>query len=228
MFIAKVHELEKLHGWAIASANGLALSLTYDRTLQLSFTPSAFRPNSDEDGHYRSENAPISLTYIADADGHHPQPLTTEKRFFLQIVRAQLQCLQQSQTKPKDLLAFIGGSWDVACNMAKEVNALGVSYVTEPAIIADEVMVVHSVIFLKAMRTKVDVMFEIKVRSGEGVNHWTLNNKPTVRVCYGETLNEKKMSEFLESRIRGVQGYGVWNQVVKELEERLIARGRKA
>ena len=200
----------------------------YGRDLQLLFTPSSFLPNNDDDNSYQSENAPISLTYKADTDENHPQPLTTEKRFFLQIIQAQLQCLQKSQTKPKDLLAFVGGSWNAACNIAEEVNALGVSYITETTITADEVMRVHSVIFLKEMKTKADLVFEIRVRSGEGVDFWHLNVKPTVKVCYGETLNEKKMSEFLESRIRGVEGYGVWNQAVKELEERLIARGRKA
>ena len=175
-----------------------------------------------------SENAPISLSYIADANEHHPQSLSTEKRFFLQIIRAQLQCLQQSHTKTKDLLAFVGRNWKTACSIAEEAVALGVSYITEPTILADEVMAVRSIILLRAMRTKVEVAFEVKVRSGEGANGLSVSVKSKARVCYGETLNEKKMSEFLESKVKGAKGYGIWARAIKELEERLIARGRKS
>ena len=184
-------------------------------------------PNQADHKSAAREDSPISLTYIADAHEHHSQPLTTEKRFFLQIIRAQLQCLHQSRTKTKNLLAFVGESWDKACSVADETKALGVSHITEPTITADEAMVIRSTIFLKAMRTKVEATFEVKVQSDEGVAGLSLGMKPTARVCYGESLNEKKMSEFLESRIKGIKGFGVWAQATRELEERLIARGRK-
>ena len=226
--VAKVSNLENSHGWVITSATGLAVSLTYNRAIQLFFTPTSFLANNTKNVTEGMDNAPISLTYIADVDEFHPHPLTTVKRFFLQIIRAQLQCLQQSQTRTKDLLAFVGGSWDMACRVAEEADALDVSYITEPTIMADEAMAVHSAIILKTMRTKVNVTFEIKVRSGEGASQLALGIKSIAKVGYGETLNEKKMSEFLESRIKGVKGYGVWAQATRELEERLIARGRKA
>lgn len=201
--------------------------MTYKHSLQLFFTPSSFLPDGKDQKPATKENTPISLTYIADAHEHHPQPLTTERRFFLQIIRAQLQCVHQSRTRTKNLLAFIGQSWETACTVATEIKALDVNYITEPTITADEIMAIRSTIFLKAMRTKVEVTFEAKVGSSEGVTGLSLGVKPTARVCYGETLNEKKMSEFLESRIKGVKGFGVWAQATRELEERLIARGKK-
>ena len=202
--------------------------MTYNRTLQFRFTPSSFLSTDSNAASAPKDNASISLTYIADAHEYHAQPLTTDKRFFLQIIRARLQCLQQSQTKTKDLLTFVGESWDSARSVAEEVRALGVAYIAEPTITADEVMAVRSIILLRAMHTKVEITFELTVRSGEGVDELGLSVEPKARVCYGEALNEKKMSGFLESRIKGVKGYGIWAQAMRELEQRLIARGKKS
>ncbi|KAL6716387.1 hypothetical protein ACLMJK_005953 [Lecanora helva] len=226
---ANVDKLESAYGWTITSAADGALTMTYDRTLQLFFMPSSFRPNNEDDSSSTTvENSPISLTYIADAEVYHPQPLTTEKRFFLQIMRAQLQCLQQSETTIKELLVFISTSWKTASSIVSEVHRLGVSYITEPTITSDEVMAVRSLILLQAMRTKVEVCLEVKVRCGDTVSALATNVKASAEVCYGETLKEKKMGEFLESKIKGARGKGVWVKAMRELEERLIARGKKA
>ena len=221
--------------------------MTYKRTLQLFFTPKAFLPKGPETNTGAGENAPISLTYIADARENRPQPLTTEKRFFLQIIRAHLQCLQQSSTKVKDLLHFVSESWQSACNVADEARILGVSYITEATITSDEAMAIRSVILLTPMRTKVEVGFDIRVRTGSGagrgedsvVDTLTVGVQATARVVYGENLKEKKMGEFLESKIKGSasitnttveggqSGRGAWAEAVRELEERCLARGKK-
>ena len=202
--------------------------MTHNRALQLFFTPSSFKSNELA---ANPENSPISLTYIADAHEFHPQPLTTEKRFFLQIMRAQLQCLQQSQTKIRDLLAFVSSSWEIASSIAEQARVLGVSYITEPTITSDEVMAIRSFILLNAMRTKVEIDFEVKVRSGDGVASLSVGVKSHAKVCYGEGLKEKAMGEFLDSKIagkgKGAKGKGTWVKAVRELEERLLARGKK-
>lgn len=155
----------------------------------------------------------------------------TEKRFFLQIMRAQLQCLQQSQTKVKDLLAFVSSSWEIASTIAEQARLLGVSYITEPTITSDEVMAIRSFILLNTMRTKVEVVFEVRVRSGDGVASLGVGVKSSAKVLYGEGLKEKKMGEFLESKIagkgKGAKERGIWAKAVRELEERLVARGKK-
>ena len=223
---AKVHTLENEHGWSISSASGDALAVTYKKAIQLHFSPSAFQSETAKKAP-KKENAAISLTYIADANEYHPQPLTTEKRFFLQIIRAQLQCLQQSRTSPQHLLSFVSKSWNSAMNIAEEAKVLDVGYLTESVIKADEVIAISSLIYLPAMQTKVETNFEVKVVSGQGIDSLDMSVNPSVRVCYGETLNESKMSEFLVSRVKGVEGYGVWVQATRELEDKLIARGRK-
>ncbi|KAK4696344.1 hypothetical protein P7C71_g1559, partial [Lecanoromycetidae sp. Uapishka_2] len=223
---ANVVALEETHGWTIISVTESALTMTFNRTLQLFFTPGSFKPINSSSG--ATENSPISLTYIADAHEYHPQPLTTEKRFFLQIMRAQLQCLQQSETKVRDLLSFVSSSWEVASAIAEEARMLGVSYISEPTIISDEVMAVRASVLLRAMRTKIEVVFEVNVRSGDGVAALGVGVSSNARVCYGEGLKEKKMAEFLDSKVKGAKGSGVWVKAVGELEERLLARGKKS
>lgn len=146
-------------------------------------------------------------------------------------MRAQLQCLQQSQTKVKDLLTFVSSSWELASTIAEQARVLGVSYITEPTITSDEVMAIRSFILLNAMKTKVEVIFEVKVRSGNGVKSLNVGVKSNTKVCYGEGLKEKAMGEFLESKIggkgKGAKGRGIWAKAVGELEERLVARGKK-
>ena len=73
-----------------------------------------------------------------------------------------------------------------------------------------------------------EVDFEVTVRIGDGVAALSVGLKSNARVCYGEALKEKKMAEFLESKVKGEKGTGVWVKAVRELEERLIARGKRA
>ncbi|KAL8698003.1 MAG: hypothetical protein Q9224_002054, partial [Gallowayella concinna] len=163
-----VSSLEETYGWKIVSASGPALTMTYKDSLQLYFTPASFvSPNSSTAPD--QENSPISLTYIADGHEHHPKPLTTEKRFFLQIIRAQLQCLSQRATSTPDLLGFVSRNWDVALHIAEEVQCLSMGYITETSIVSDECMDVKAVVLLKAMKTKLEVSFLVQARGGEGV-----------------------------------------------------------
>ena len=176
-----------------------------------------------------TDDSPISLTYIADVHEQHPQALTTERRFFLQIMRAQLQCLPQSRTKIKDLLDFVSGTWEQALKIAEEARILGISYITDATIISDEAMHVRSVVLLRDMRTKVDVRFHVTMSGMENATERRVIVRPCTKVLYGEELKEKKMTEFLDQKTEGWKGVvaGSWAGAVRELEEKLIARGKK-
>ncbi|KAI4283609.1 MAG: hypothetical protein L6R35_005106, partial [Caloplaca aegaea] len=164
-----VAALEEAYGWKIISATGSALTMTYKDTLQLYFVPGSFI-NPGSSASVLAENSPVSLTYIADSHDLHPRPLTTEKRFFLQIIRAQLQCLQQSQVLTSDLLSFITRNWEAAVTIAEEVRALGTGYITEATIESDEVLAVKATVLLQATRTKLEVAFQVQARGGEEEN----------------------------------------------------------
>ncbi|KAL8937365.1 MAG: hypothetical protein Q9211_003727 [Gyalolechia sp. 1 TL-2023] len=224
-----VASLEEAYGWKIISAAGSAITMTYKDTLQLYFTPSSFMPSASSTSNL-SENSPISLTYIADAHEYQPRPLTTEKRFFLQIVRAQLQCLQQSQVLTSDLLLFIARHWETALTIAEELRSLGTRYITETTITSDEVMAVKAILLLPQTRTKLEVALLVQARGGEGDDvkeglEVAVSSK--VRVVYGEELKEGRMADWVDGRLKEDEGTGAWGRVVGRLEERLKGRVKK-
>ena len=217
----------------ITSAADSALTMTYKSNLQLYFTPHCFQSDKLRLGtDIVQTNAPISLAYIADTRDDHPQPLTTEKRFFLQILRAQLQFLNQSKVKVTELLNFVSSGWEKACYVAEEIRILGTQNITEPTILSDEILAVRSLIILKEMQTKIGVALEVGVRTGAGASGIDIIVKPSADVVYGEELNVKKMVDFLEQKACGKRKekdshVGQWAQAVKDLEQRLVARGKK-
>ena len=229
-----VAALEREHEWTIVSATDTTLTMTYKRTLQLHFTPHSFRRKGGDGGvPHLSVNSPISLTYIADVHEHRAQPLTTEKRFFLQIMRAQLQFIEQSKVPIKRVLDFVSTSWEKACHIAHESRVLGVQYLTTPMISSDETMAIKSRILLRAIKTKVEVQFEVITSCGDGVAEVEVMVKPSAKVVYGKELNVKKMNDLLKQRI----GHGkkskardgvCWANAINELEEHLAARGKKS
>ncbi|KAL9602456.1 MAG: hypothetical protein Q9219_001881 [cf. Caloplaca sp. 3 TL-2023] len=240
-----VTTLEATYGWKIISASGAALTMTYKDTLQLYFTPSAFiAPGSsaaDSAAARAAENSPISLTYIADSHEHSPRPLTTELRFFLQIIRAQLQCLRQSRTSTPDLLGFISRNWETALAIAEEVRCLGTMYPTEATIVSDEVLAVKAVLLLQSMRTKLEVVLRVQARGGGGgeddddgaavvVEGLEVAVSSVVRVVYGEDLKEGRMAEWLDGRLgeeeHGGRIGGAWGRGVARLDERLRGKGQ--
>lgn len=177
-----------------------------------------------------SENCAISLTYIADSHAYQPRPLTTEKRFFLQIVRAQLQCLQQSRVLTSDLLSFISRNWETALAIAEEVRSLGTQYITEATIMSDEVMAVKAILLLQQTQTKLEIAFQVQARGGEGDDvkeGLEVAVSSMVRVVYGEELKEGRMADWLDARLQEDEGVGAWGRVIGRLEERLKGRAKK-
>ncbi|KAL8736938.1 MAG: hypothetical protein Q9181_002186 [Wetmoreana brouardii] len=239
---ANVSSLETSYGWKITSASGSTLTMTYNDILQLYFTPTSFiHPNASSPTNPTTKaNSPISLTYIADTHEHHPKPLTTEKRFFLQIMRVQLQCLRQAEVRTDELLNFVSRNWEAALIIAGEVRGLGTMYITDTSIMDDECMVVEALLLLKHIQTKLQVGFEVQARgsesvgdsgdgswkgeSGVGVGELDIAVKSRVKVVYGEGLKEGKMSEWVDGRLEEGES---WVRAVGRLEERLRGRGRK-
>ena len=125
---AEVDALEEKYGWNIISASGNAFTFSYRRTLHLFLTPSSFLARNQTTP-INPENSPISLVYVADTHEYRPVPLSTEKRFFLQVMRARLQCLQQSRCSLKSVLSFVGSSWDQTCHIAEEARLLNSTYI---------------------------------------------------------------------------------------------------
>ncbi|KAF1973053.1 Spc7-domain-containing protein [Bimuria novae-zelandiae CBS 107.79] len=219
----KVTALEIKYGWSITSASGNMITMTYMNDLELYFQPSAFATSSN------TPNASISLSYVGDSAAPRPRPLTTSKRFFLQLIRAHLHCITQSQTRIKELLDLIKNGWAAACAVAEGVHFLSLNYITEETILSDERMAVSSNMLLPALQTKVRVSFEIGVSLAGGTAETVVECKADL--VYGEKFKTEKMGAFLENfcgkNLKEKNDMSVWADAILDLAERLKATGRK-
>ena len=197
--------------------------MTYLNDLELYFQPSAFATGSD------TPNASISLTYVGDSAATRARPLTTSKRFFLQLIRAHLHCIPQSQTRVKELLVIVKNGWTTACAVAEGVHFLSLNYITEESILSDERMAVTSNMLLPSVQTKVKITFEIGVGLASGGVDTEVAYKADL--VYGEKFKTEKMGAFLENfcgkSVKEEKDMSVWSDAVLDLAERLKATGRK-
>ncbi|KAF1365801.1 Spc7-domain-containing protein [Lizonia empirigonia] len=222
---AKVSALETAHGWSITSASSTSITMTHLSDLELYFQPQCFATGSATP----TPNGSISLAYIGDSAQPHPRPLTTSKRFFLQLIRAQLHCVPQSQTSISSVLALVKNGWTTALAVAEGVRWLQHNYVTDECILSDERMGIRADMLLPGLQTKVRVHFEIGVALSTERVETDVGVK--AEVVYGERYGEEKMGAFLSDFCGGVvRDEGdmmVWADGMLDLAQRLRKTGRK-
>lgn len=197
--------------------------MTHLNDLELYFVPSAFSTSSN------TPNGSISLAYIGDSATPHPRPLTTSKRFFLQLIRAHLHGIPQSQTRISTLLSLVKNSWATALAVAEGVRWLEHSHITEECILSDERMAISANMLLPTLQTKIKATFELGVGLGkEGVE---TEVSTRAEVVYGEKYGEEKMGAFLRdfcgNEVKDEQGMSVWADGMLDLSARLKKTGRK-
>lgn len=204
------------------------MTLCYRNDLSLFLHPGAF----SNGGSSEVPNSPISLSYVGSdetASNTRPRPLTTTKRFFLQLLRAHVHGAAQSQTAVAALLRAVAAGWDAALAVAEAVRRLEQVCVTDEAILSDERLAVDALIVLAGLKTKVRARFVIEV--GGGGDELVAAVGVEAKVCYGERYDEAKMGEFLSQYVgtglRTVDEMGCWADGVEDLKGRLLKRGKK-
>jgi kinetochore protein Spc7/SPC105 len=220
---AKVSALEQTHAWSITSASSTSITMTHSNDLELYFQPSAFMTGGN------TPNQSISLAYVGDSATPHPRPLTTSKRFFLQLIRAYLHCIPQSQTRISDLLTVVKNGWATALAVVDGVRWLEHNYITEEFILSDERMGISANMLLPTLQTKVKVTFEVGVSlSSDGVQ---TDVSTRAEIVYGEKYGEEKMGAFLRdfcgSEVKKIDDMAVWADGMLDLATRLRKTGRK-
>lgn len=224
---AKVDSLEHEYGWAITGVSGNNVSMTYRRDIELVFDALSFKPYGSDAASLQPLSSRIDLWYIAGNRELNPMPLTTEKDFFLQNIREFCRCLPQATTTVKELLDSVSTSWTKVLEVVKNVQSLSRSCPTKVSKTSDSSILARSTLLLVPLATKVDLQFNIHAQgTPSGLD---VKVEPKCTVIYGERFNELKIAEFLENRTRGNNGEDrkSWADIIAELEEKLLARGRK-
>ena len=224
---ARVDAIESKHGWAIASASGPGLTLTYHNALSLFVQPENFHPHADP----ASLNGPISLTLANPPalTSSSDEAVATSARFFLQLLRAHLLAIPQSRTPLRSVLSLVAAGHALSTSVAAQIDALrNACFPTEVSIVSDTQLEVKARVVLRATRTVVEARFTVhaSTESGKeeiGMGAWVAAE---AKVVYGEELKERRMGEFLMEKVAGQ--IGGWAEAVGELEARLVAKARKA
>ncbi|KAJ2900400.1 chromosome segregation protein [Zalerion maritima] len=220
---ARAEAIEKRHGWAITGVSGTVVSMTYKRDIELVFDTRSFKkPNSRSPTD--TSNSQIDVWYVAAARERNPQPSTPEKEFFLDLIRDHARGLVQADTEVKDLLSSIANAWGMAATVAKDVKLLNTTFPTQVVKTSDNSIAVKSVIMVKSVQTKVEVILSLRGHSVGGQVEVGFHGE--AKVVYGEKFNEPTMAEFLKVKIGDERGAN-WSDVLVELQQRLVARGRK-
>ena len=123
-------------------------------------------------------------------------------------------------------MSLVSNGWETALSVSEAERRLNLEAMTTSRIVSDERIAISSTLLLPKVRTKVCVSFDIAAAVGEGDGmELSTTVEPSVKVVYGEQYNEKTMTEFVENAVGGE--FEGWEGAVRELRERLIARGAK-
>ena len=245
-----VEKLEQETGWKLLTAEeeteepndfGAALTLRYKGQLQLFFYPSAFQSKSDA-GRRRSgrksrsvsgPTAPISLTYSPDEyDEKLPKELSTELRFFLQLLRSQLHAftmMPKGSITCQTLLKTLSEGWTTAQKVAEEMRRLNSVGMVRVSIQGDEKLGAK-LMLMQEGRSRVDIEFVLTVLP---LNDGEISTSTTViaRPIYGsaasimDSSKTRKVQHALTKEIENnTLGEGAWASAVRGFEEWLQAQ----
>ncbi|KAI3338297.1 hypothetical protein F4824DRAFT_92733 [Ustulina deusta] len=222
---AKVDELERQHGWAITGLAGTTISMTYEREIELVFDISSFCGGD-------SSNSRIGLQYITANRDRDPLPPSPEKEFFVQCIRDHVRGMVQAQPRIPTMLSVISGAWKKANQVMANVRLLNCTFPTSVTRTSDSSIAIRSTLLLASLETKVEIILALHGQHTQG--DLQVSIAPQARVVYGENFKIDKVAEYLATRIGtsvmaegGKGGIESWSDVIVELHERLLARGRK-
>jgi kinetochore protein Spc7/SPC105 len=243
----RVRMIEQKTGWSLVTAEheveegdvdfGPALTVRYRNELRLFFYPAAFqqissaqngRRNSRRSKSDNGPSAPVSLTYDpVEADGATSAELTTQQRFFLQLLQGHLHAiavLPKGSTSPKTLLTLISEGWDLAVKVSNEIRLLEIAGITNVSILSDEKLGAACMLMLPD-RSRVDVQFTLTAgATNEGLVSTNVTAEATPR--YGSitaSLTGSKASKICEALNKQANskaiGDGAWVAAVRGLED---------
>jgi len=207
--------------------------MTYQREIQLVFDASSFGRGGGRGG---APSSQVDLWYIAANRDRDPQPPSPEREFFVHCIRDHLCKLAQAETKIHSMLSVISKAWTVANHVATNVRLLNCTFPTNVTPTSDASITVRSSLLLAPLDTKVEITIDLhwETTQAGSQNDFHVTMLPHARVVYGEHFKVENVEEFLTTHMGTGFSTGEdldkarsWSDVIVELHERLLARGRK-
>jgi Spc7 kinetochore protein/Knl1 RWD C-terminal domain len=243
----RVESIEKKSGWSLVTAEhkvgangvdyGPAATMQYRNELRLFFYPAAFheckRQSNGQRGAFSAAcdagpSPPISLTYAPiDEDATPLSEITTEQRFFLQLLQGQLHTLAASPRGAAScttLVTLISQGWDLASKLAEEIRRLNFMGVTFVKIVSDEKLKAQCLLCFHPERCRLDVEVTLTVNpTSDGTISTSLEVEAIPKWGFIDSLlasggKASKVREALnkQSNSKSIGG-GAWADAVRAL-----------
>lgn len=136
--------------------------------------------------------------------------------------------MPQNRTKIIDMLDIIRNAWDKARLVSSFINRVNITFPTSVSKTSDSSVAVTTSLLLTPLQTRVEAILHLHGQSiPKGID---VGISAQAKVIYGEHFNVSKVGEFLATRVGDRVGANEedWSKVMVDLQQRLIARGRKA
>jgi kinetochore protein Spc7/SPC105 len=234
----RVEKIGQESGWKVLSAEddeeteaGVAITMSYKDELRLFFHPAAFIMKSGRRRSGRTSrsvsgpNAPISLTY-APKEEDQVREVSTERRFFLQLMRSQLHAfamMPRGAVEARALLAMVSQGWEMAGSVAEEVRLLNLAGIADVSILGDEQLGARVMLLLEGGRLNVDFALSVSVDT-EGM--FIGRSSVAAKAVYGPVAEllavpgkSRKVQTALSKEVESRElGGGAWVNALKGLE----------
>ena len=245
----RVKHLEKESGWRLLSAEedpedadelGAAVTILYKDVLRLFFYPAAFQERQTRRRSTRRSKstsgptAPVSLNL--NVKGEQPQHLSTEQRFFLQLIQSQVQSysmMPRGSVSSQTLLQAAASGWDMAAKVSEEIRLLNIAGIPNVSIQSDERLGAELKLMLPG-QGRVDLAFELHATidvDGTMVTSSSASAAP----LYGNiqsimtTAKTRKVATALGKEIEAREiGSGSWHNAVLAFEQWVKVQSQKA
>ena len=234
----RVEIIEKESGWKLLSAEedeetefGVAITMSYQDELSLFFHPAAFvakggrRRSGRTSRSVSGPNAPISLTYSAKEE-ETVSELSTEQRFFLQMMRGQLHAFAMTprgSVSAKTVLAVVSRGWDLASQVSEEVRLLNMVGITDVSILGDEQLGPSLMFLVDGSRINIEFTLHVSI---DALGEFVTRSSVTAKAAYGSVAEllsapgkSRKVQTALSKEVESRElGAGAWVHAVKGLE----------
>ncbi|KAI9888033.1 MAG: hypothetical protein M1823_000154 [Watsoniomyces obsoletus] len=228
-----VDDIEREHGWTIATIEGNTIQMMYRQQLLLVLD----MRKSPDSPFVAPEVSLCPSIEEALAEHHLRESSTSIKKLFIHTLNDHFRLPTSKALGPNHILKLVSTVWSQAIEMSEEVEALNRHHVLQ-FLFAPEASAasIKTSFLLPALQTKIVITFSVVINIPDRHDRAVIVVRPRARVVYGARLDEEKMGTYMARRLHGLAsgaasktnaGSGRWLEAVKALGAALLADGTK-
>ena len=232
----RVTSLQTQTGWTITSASNTdGIVMLYKNELEVKFTSSSFLQKNGVAPLEQENQKPIAIRVMDCPVGQATKSSEATKAVFLDTMLKRFEMSDTSKISVRTFLYALAKGWDLALSTCAEIANAELTYPLAASASSDRTSIeVSASMLVQQLTTNLNITFTISPTLSENFE-WDVTTLIRAKVLYGEKLDEAKMGDFLKEKTDGCimdmddkEGTTCfWGNALRDLEGRLVARGRK-